>query len=417
MKRIIALISVMALLTGISGCSTAVSAANLMDGIPANDTGTAEISDSSAAAVCDFSVRLFAESFEDGKNTLISPYSVLNAMAMTANGAEGNTLSQMESTFGLNRDELNAFMRDYNAALPSDEKCRFHSANSIWFKDSEELVIERDFLQANADYYGAGAYKSPFNDTTVKDINNWVSLNTDGMIKNILDEIPDDAAAYLVNALSFDAEWSSVYDKDRIEKNKDFTKEDGTKQKTELMYSTESGYLSDESASGFLKPYKGGKYAFAALLPNKGVTVSEYISTLTGEHLRDMLQNTESAKVYAAIPKFKTEYNIEMKDALSDLGITDAFDFNKSDFSAMGHSTNPDENLFISRVLHKTYIEVDEKGTKAGAAAMVEMRFGSAAPSEEIKSYTVHLDRPFVYMIFDTENNIPVFIGTVMDME
>ncbi len=415
MKRIIALISVMALLVGISGCSTAVAAANLMDGIPANDTGTAEISDTSAAAVCDFSVRLFAESFEDGKNTLISPYSVLNAMAMTANGAKGDTLSQIEQAFGLNMDELNEFMRGYKTALPSDEKCRFHSANSIWFKDSDELVIERDFLQANADYYGAGAYKSPFDSSTIKDINNWVSLNTDGMIKNIVDEIPEDGAAYLVNALSFDAEWEDIYRKDEIEKNRDFTKEDGTKQKADLMYSTEGRYLSDESASGFVKPYKGGKYAFAALLPNEGVTVSEYIGTLTGEHLRDMLQNSEQIIVYTALPKFKTEYDTEMSGMLSAMGITDAFDWSKADFTAMGHSTKPDENLFISRVLHKTFIEVDEKGTKAGAAAVVEMLSGSAAPSEE--PHTVYLDRPFVYMIIDTENNIPVFIGTVMDME
>ncbi len=415
MKKLISLISGLALLTGISGCTNAVAAENLMDGVTANVSGAAEISEEDAAAVCDFSVRLFAESFEDGKNTLISPYSVLSAMAMTANGAKGDTLSQMESTFGLGMDELNAFMRDYNAALPSDEKCKLNLANSIWFRDSKELVIEHDFLQANADYYGAGAYKSPFDSSTIKDINNWVSLNTNGMIKNIVDKIPEDGAAYLVNALSFDAEWEDIYRKDEVEKNRDFTKEDGTKQKADLMYSTEGRYLSDDSASGFVKPYKGGKYAFAALLPNEGVTVSEYIGTLTGEHLREMLQNAEQIIVYTALPKFKTEYDTEMSGTLSAMGITDAFYWSKADFSAMGHSTRPDEYLFISRVLHKTFIEVDEKGTKAGAAAAVEMLCGSAAPSEE--PHTVYLDRPFVYMIIDTENNIPVFIGTVMDME
>ncbi len=416
MKKIIALFSGLALLTGISGCSTAVAAANLMDGVSANDTQTAEISDASAAAVCDFSVRLFAESFEDGKNTLISPYSVLSAMAMTANGAKGNTLSQMEQVFGLGMDELNAFIRDYNAALPSDEKYKFSSANSIWFRDSEDLVIERDFLQANADYYDAGAYKSPFNNETVRDINNWVSSNTDGMIKNIVNEIPEDAAAYLVNALAFDAEWEEIYHKYNIEKDMEFTKEDGTKQKAELMHSTEGRYLSDENASGFIKPYKDGKYAFAALLPNEGVTVSEYLGTLSGEHLRDMLQNAERITVYAAIPKFKSEYSAEMSGTLSGLGITDAFDWSKADFSAMGHSTKPDENLFISRVLHKTFIEVTERGTKAGAATTVVLNTASSA-GPEAETHAVYLDRPFVYMILDTENNIPIFIGTVMDMD
>ncbi len=409
MKEIFALIMSVIMTSTLTGCSTKVSAADLTEGITPNITEINAVTDDSAAAVTDFAVRLFKESREDGKNTLISPYSVLSAMAMTANGAKGDTLSQMEQTFGLDRNELNTFMRDYKAALPSDEKCKFNIANSIWFRNTDGFNINKDFLQTNADYYGAQIYKAAFDDSTLKDINNWVDNNTDGMIKNILDEIPEDAVTYLINALAFDGEWEEIYKKSEVVDGT-FTKEDGTKQNAVMMYSDESTYLKDTNAVGFIKPYKGGKYAFAALLPDEGTTVSEYVDTLTGEKLRTVLENAEKTSVDVALPKFKSEYSVKMNDILISMGITDAFDKNKADFSALGTA---DGVLYISRVLHKTYIEVDEKGTKAGAATAVEITNECAVEYPNI----VHLDRPFVYMIIDTENNIPIFIGTVSSLE
>ncbi len=409
MKEIMALIMSVIMTMQLTGCDTRASAADLMEGITPKIVEAKAVKDDSAAAVTDFAVRLFKESREDGKNTLISPYSVLSAMAMAANGAKGDTLSQMEQTFGLDLDELNEFMSSYKAALPSDEKCKFNIANSVWFKDTDGFSINKDFLQTNADYYGAQIYKAEFDDSTLKDINNWVDDNTDGMIKNILDEIPDDAVTYLINALAFDAEWKEIYNKSDISDGT-FTKEDGTKQDAVMMYSDESTFLKDTNAIGFVKPYKGGKYAFAALLPDEGTTVSEYADTLTGEKLRAVLEGAEETSVSVAIPKFKSEYSVEMKDILISMGIKDAFDKVKADLSALGTA---DGVLYISRVLHKTYIEVDEKGTKAGAATVVEITNDCAMEYPN----TVYLDRPFVYMIIDTENNIPLFIGTVTNLE
>jgi serine protease inhibitor len=250
----------------------------------------------------------------------------------------------------------------------------------------------------------------PFNNSTLNDINNWVEENTDGMIKDILDRIPKAAVMYLVNALAFDAEWNNIYYDYQVREGV-FTKEDGVQQQAELMYSMEHQYLADTNAVGFIKYYADKKYAFAALLPDENISVIDYVDSLTGEKLASMLANPAGIQVNTAIPKFESENSIEMNDILKAMGMTDAFDYTVSDFSGIGSSI--DGNLYISRVLHKTFIAVDEKGTKAGAATVEEMKDMSAEP-KEIK--TVYLDRPFVYMLIDCEANLPVFIGTLMDI-
>lgn len=415
-KTTLTIISLLLLCTtviNLAGCSIKVQAADLMAGITPNSVSALEGLSESNADVTDFAIRLFKQSNEDGKNTLISPLSVLCALSMTANGANGETREQMEDVLGMTADELNLYLYSYLSSLPQGEKYKLSVANSIWFRDDERLSVKQDFLQTNADYYGASIYKAPFNGQTLRDINNWVKSATDDMIPNILDKIPGDAVMYLINALAFEAEWTEIYEKGQVRDGK-FTTEDGTKQKVEFMYSSEGKYLEDENATGFIKYYSGKKYAFAALLPNEGISVSEYLATLDGASVADMLSNAKNATVNTAIPKFETEYDVEMSDILKAMGMTDAFNGSLADFSSLG--TSSDGNIYIGRVIHKTYIQVGEKGTKAGAATAVEMNDESAYVTEgEIKQ--VYLDRPFVYMLIDCENNIPFFIGTAMDIK
>ena len=408
---IISLLLVCAMAVNLTGCTMEVQAKNLMEGITPNNVNALDDLSSQNADVTDFAIRLFKASNENGKNTLISPLSVLCALAMTANGAEEETLAQMEEVLGMTTDELNLYLYSYMKNLPQGDKYKLSLANSIWFTEDERFTVNQDFLQTNADYYGADIYKAPFDKQTLKDINNWVKQNTDGMIPEILDQIPPEAIMYLVNALAFEAEWSEIYEKHQV-KDGEFTKEDGTKQDVKFMYGSEGTYFEDEKATGFMKRYKGGKYAFVAMLPNEGVSVSEYIASLDGESLNALLANPQYGTVHTSIPKFETEYKVEMSEILQDMGMTEAFDMYNADFEGLGTSTGG--NIYISRVLHKTFISVGEKGTKAGAATIVEMKDGAAAEPTEPKE--VYLDRPFVYMLVDCENNIPFFIGTMMDV-
>ena len=408
---ILSLILICSMAVNLTGCATKVQAADLMEGVKANTVTGKVADDAFAQSQMRLAVELFQSSVLESKdeNVLISPLSIQLALAMTANGAEGETRAEMETLLAseIPLEDLNEYLYSYVNNLPSAEKYKLQIANSIWFRDDEgRLQVEKDFLQKNADYYGAQAYKAAFDDQTLKDINNWVKGHTDGMIDSILDQIDDDAVMYLINALVFDAEWQHVYDKSDVYKGK-FTNIDGTEKQVDMMHSEETVYLQDENATGFMKPYSGSKYSFAALLPNEGVDINEYIAGLTGEKLMKTLNTPQLGMVMATLPKFSYEYELTMNDVLKELGMPTAFNETKADFSKLGESSRG--NIFIGEVLHKTFISVDELGTKAGAVTKVEMNDESAPMSE----WVVNLNRPFVYMIIDNESKLPVFIGLV----
>ena len=392
-------------------CACAVptaKASDLMEGIAANDAPAAPLSSEASAAAADFAVRLFKAANETDKNTLISPLSVLCALSMTANGAEGETLFQMESTLGMRRDLYNEFFKAYLAALSAGDGTALKLANSVWFKDTPGFTVKQAFLQTNADNYGAGAFKAPFDDGTRADINSWVSEHTDGMIPEILDRIPEDVVMYLVNALAFDAKWLRQYkDSEVIEGT--FTCADGAERDADFMHSKETVYVEDELTTGFLKYYEGGRFAFVALLPKEGVGMDAYLGALTGERLQALLKGASSETVNAALPKFETEYDVELSEVLQSMGMELPFDRQNADFSGI----NEDPGVYINRVLHKTFLSVAEDGTRAGASTAVEMALKFAMPTEQPKQ--VFLNRPFVYLLLDCETNVPLFIGTMLD--
>ena len=381
-----------------------VKAENLMEGIVPNHIAITSL-DKGNDAYNDFAVRLFKATEQSGKNTLISPLSVLCALSMTANGANGETLSQMESVLGMSVRELNEYLYSYINTRPQGDKYSFDIANAIWFRDTPEFEPNRDFLQTNADYYSAEIRKDVFDNGTLNDINKWIDLKTDGMIPQMLDEIDPDAIMYLINALVFEAEWEEIYEKHGIVKNY-FNLENGEQVKVEYMGSTESIYLSSDDATGFIKPYKDGKYAFAAILPNEDISITDYVQSLSGEKLNDLFMSQRQTTVYASMPSFETGFKTKLNDALIEMGMPLAFDSLSADFSNMG---NP-AGLYISKVYHETSIAVTYTGTKAGAATVVEMTYGGMPEYEE-----VYLNRPYVYMIIDSETNTPFFIGTMMN--
>lgn len=378
---------------------------NLMADVTPNTNAQTEAPPEASAAAVDFALRLFKAGYDPERNTLISPLSVLCALAMTANGANGATLTQMESSLGLRRELWNAYFRAYLDSLRGDGTLKM--ANSIWFTADPRFTVNRDFLQTNADYYGADAYQAPFDESTLADINDWVREKTDGMIPQILDRIPQDAVMYLINALAFDARWERPYAAYSVQEG-DFICADGTKHKVDFMYAEESLYLETEKATGFLKPYAGGKYAFAAFLPKDGVSLADCLASLEGETLQKLLSTPEGITTYTSLPKFETEYGAELSELLKDMGMVLPFS-DGADLSGLGSSSAG--NIFISRVLHKTYISVDEDGTRAGAATAVE-----ACDEAVIEDYReVYLDHPFLYMLVDTESMLPFFIGTMLD--
>ncbi len=374
---------------------------DLTEGISKNESASKAPDDEFKAAASSFAAELFKDNYSKGKTTLVSPLSVLTALALVQNGAQGDTLAQLEQALGgLDRDTLNAYMRAYCDFLTESDELKI--ANSVWTDSSAEA--KRAFLQKAVDSYSAQLFSAPLSDPkTVESINSWVKKNTDGMIPKIIEKADRYAVMMLVNAIAFDAKWETPYTNDDIEKL-EFNSYSGKLKKTEFMCSTESVYLSDSDAVGFMKPYKNGRFAFAALLPNEDVSIDDYIASLSGEKLMKIFSSAKkNEEVDVKMPKFKAEYSTQLIDTLKKMGIEDAFDRKSADFSSL---IDKSDGAYIGTVMHKTFIEVDQEGTRAAAATLVgisKMSMPAINP--------VCLNRPFVYMIVDTETNLPLFIG------
>lgn len=374
---------------------------DLTEGISKNGSASKAPDDEFKAAASSFAAELFKDNYSKGKTTLVSPLSVLTALALVQNGAEGETLVQLEQALGgLDRDALNKYMRAYCDFLSAGDELKI--ANSVWTDSSVEA--KQAFLQKAVDSYSAQIFSAPLSSKkAVSSINSWVKKNTDGMIPKIIENADRDVVMMLINAVAFEAKWETPYTNDDIEKL-EFNSYSGKSKKTEFMCSTESVYLSDSDAVGFMKPYKNGRFAFAALLPNEDVNIDDYIASLSGEKLMKIFSSAKkNEEVDVKMPKFKAEYSTQLIDTLKKMGIEDAFDRKSADFSSL---VDKNDGAYIGTVMHKTFIEVDQEGTRAAAATLVgisKMSMPAINP--------VCLNRPFVYMIVDTETNLPLFIG------
>lgn len=416
-KSVLTIISFVLVLTvavNFAGCAGQVSAAELTAGITANKVSGKSADDKFTKTQFEFYAKLFKACVKERKNesVFISPLSVQLALAMTGTGASGETKSQMEKLLGgtIPLDELNEYLYSYVNSLASDDEYKVKIANSLWLRDDESrLQAEKDFLQKCCDYYSAEVFKAPFDSQTVKDMNSWVSEKTDGMIKEIIDKISSESIMFLLNVVMFDAVWDEPY-MNGVVSSGTFTSVSGEQRIVNMMPSGENIYLEDENATGFMKDYKDGKYAFAALLPHENVNINDYVESLTGEKISAILGNAKNEMVSVKIPQFTCEFDMSLKNVLSDMGIDQAFDETKADFSKMAKSS--EGNIFIGDVFHKTFITVDERGTKAGAVTKVEVK-DTAAPTQLRQ---VFLDRPFVYMIIDKTNNLPIFMGVLADI-
>ena len=378
----------------------------LSDGYQSALTDTpAPVSDRSADLTADFILSAFRAANDPQKNTVLSPISLLYALGLLANGAAGETRAELERVFGMGTAELNETLRFVSAALPQRSgTSSLHLANSIWIR--EGFDVKQSFLQDNADYLDAAAFQADFDAETVKEINGWISRNTDGMIPRLIDELSPDAALALANALYFRGGWEEPYTATTA---MPFHAADGTEPTAQMLRSTEYIYLHDDSATGFLKPFKGRQYAFAVIVPNEGVTLEDYIAGLDGAHLRQMLVGEVYDSVNASMPKFRAETSLDFTDPLRALGVSRVFDPLRSDLS--GISEKP---LYVSEARHKAVIDVNELGVSAAAATSLIIEIG--AP-EILKIATVTADRPYLYMIIDSTTRLPLFIGATVNMD
>lgn len=360
------------------------------------------------------SANLARMNYQQNKNMLVSPASIEFALGMALAGAEGETLAQMNRVLGntASREEILDFCQSYQEQLADGKDSPFKVANSIWV--NEKVItgsLKKSYTSTLDEVFHAESYREPFTDATKDKINKWCSKNTDKMIPEILKKMNPASAAFLINAICFDANWAEPYEEYQVEEDV-FHNEDGTESTVDFMHEDMNTYYEIDNACGFCKYYEDYDYAFLAILPDKNVGLEQFLGDFDADTYRDfMASETGEYLVSTQLPKFSSDYSVNANDQLKALGITDAFVNGLADFS--GIIDKSENNLFIDNIIHKTHVEVNENGTKAAAVTMIEMRDAACAPMDEPEWREVHLDRPFLYMIIDTETEMPVFIGTV----
>jgi serpin B len=362
-----------------------------------------------------FALDLYAQLGKEEGNLFFSPYSISSALSMTYAGAKGKTAQEMASTlhFSLPEDRLHAAAGELVAFLNGSGKDRPYQlsvANALWGQKGLNFLPQ--FLKLNETNYGAGLKEVDFVQATEparKTINAWVEKQTNDKIKDLLKPGDLTAATRLVltNAIYFKSPWQNKFWKEST-KPEDFTLAAGTKAKVPMMHKVETtAYAEGGTLEIVAIPYKDHALSMVVLLPKKADGLPELEKQLSEANLIQWLKKLTAHQVDLKLPKFKVTSQINLKKQLSDMGMGLAFS-GGADFSGM----STQEKLQISEVIHKAFVDVHEEGTEAAAATAVITMGGTAVPPP-LPKVNFHVDRPFVYLILDTQSGAILFMGRV----
>ena len=350
---------------------------------------------------------------DSGENLFLSPASVSLALAMTWNGAEDATKDAMAEALeldGLSLERVNLA----NSVLLSnliygDEEVQLHIANSLWANENREF--RDDFMQRNREYYGAEITSLPFDAAALARINGWVEDHTNGKIKDILDQIPGNAILYLINAIYFKGAWTSEFDPEDTA-DAPFTLADGSEVAVPMMH--QGGmwrYAATDSFQAVSLPYGAdGRFSMYLFLPALNSSLDEFIQGMSADAWNEWMGLFREMNGNVALPRFGLEYKKLLNDVLVELGMGRAFNVGGgAEFGGMVANAGPGD-LWISRVIHQTYLDVNEEGTEAAGATVVEMR-EFATPD----FFSMTLSRPFFLAICDNLSGAVLFTGAVYD--
>ncbi|GIO24635.1 serine protease inhibitor [Oceanobacillus sp. J11TS1] len=346
----------------------------------------------------------------DDGNLFLSPISIWTALNMTYHGAGGETKTEMKKVLGLEDIRSDAALLSANHALLTQQtediqELELHLANALWFKEGREIdsayqeLLEKNYL----------AKIEPL--TTADAINNWVAEQTNDRIDNMIDEIDPNLVLFLLNAVYFQGDWTYPFDKTLTE-DRDFHLEDGRLKETPTMvlYEESLDYWEDEDVQVVSLPYEGEEsLQMQIFLPSKDTSISDFQEDFSLEKWQEWTESMEAQTGSVFLPSFTLEYESELNRLFMDLGMEQAFDPDQADFSNMFESAE-DRGAYISEIYHKTFINVDEEGTEAAGATSVSIQESSAVIQD---TFLMEINRPFLFTITNTKENIILFIGSV----
>lgn len=343
-----------------------------------------------------------------GKNVMVSPLSISLALSMALNGAEGTTKTDMINTLGLNElsiEEINQVYSDLITSLKkADPNVVMNIANSIWIRKNYPVL--QPFIVTNQKYFDARVESLDFNSTALNTINSWVNEKTNAKIPKILDEISAEEIMFLINAIYFNGKWQVQFEKSQTQ-NGSFTLGTGATINVPLMKIKEKFGYSEQSGYEALKmPYGRGKFGMVVLLPDAGKTPDQVMAQMTPaiwEALKTSLAVTTKVDVW--MPRFEFTWESDLNEILSSMGMSVAFSESQANFSKI----NSDDQLFITKVKHKTFVKVNEEGTEAAAVTSIGIGVTSAGPNGP----EFHVTRPFLFFITEEDTGAILFAGKV----
>ena len=341
------------------------------------------------------------------ESKVVSPMSITYLMGMLANGADGNTQQEILKAIGcegLNVQELNAL---YHGLMQSagrlDKKTIVNIANYVAVNKQNHL--NSDFGKMVSDTYQARVESLDFSSSkSTAKINDWCKAHTDGMIPKIIDQIDPSAISYIMNAIYFNGTWQEKFDAKNT-KQENFRGYTRDIQKVSMMHQVEKFYYTENNTFKAVDlPYGNGIYRMTVLLPNEGKSIDDMMKGMTVDKLEEINSQMEKCMVNLKLPKFTTEMELPLNSIISNLGAPSIFLPGKANFN---HFANG--NFFVSKMLQKAKIEVNEQGTKA-ADVTAAIMLTSMAPME-MRNVEFHADHPFVYLITDTNSGAILFMG------
>jgi len=389
--------------------------AELLDAKPANRQELPIVEDTLGRAYNKFGCSLFKEVVKPGENTFVSPISISLALAMTYNGAEDKTKEEMASVLNISGFELSSFNEENEKIIKQltseDKSLKLSIANSLWAKKEEPF--KKPFFEIARNFYKAEIANVDFMaPETVPRINSWVEEKTQDKIKNLLskNDVNKDTLLILINALYFKGKWDIPFKEERT-KERDFYLSGGDAKKVPMMSNSDEFLYSESSHCQAIQlPYSGENLKMAIFLPSKNSSLEKFLEKFSEEEWLSLLAKFRIRNGTITMPRFKMEFAIELKEVLSKLGMPTAFDKENANFRKMCE-LKPGENVYINKVKHKAFVEVNEEGTEAAAAtAVVMQKITSIGPG---KTFRMVVDRPFFFAIFDSRSNAILFMGAV----
>jgi serpin B len=366
-----------------------------------------------------FAFDLYGRLRADQGNLFFSPTSISTALAMTLAGASGDTAAEMAKSlhFELPKDQLDAAMRDLLASWKSSEKKRGYQlsvANRLWAQTGQPFLPA--YLTVTRTDYGAELARLDFAhnaEQSRQTINQWVEDQTAGKIKDLILSAAQLSGARLVltNAVYFKGDWTDPFRKNQT-KDEDFQLSPEQAVKAPLMHARHHfRYASVDGLQVLELPYGDQSLSLVALLPAKKDGLAELEQQLTFANWQKWTQGLVSQDVIVFLPRFKTSTQFELKSMLQSVGITSAFNPQTADFSGMTGG----KDFYISAVLHKAYVDVNEEGTEAAAATGIIMRATAMRVPNPQPPPVFRADHPFVFAIRDNRNGAVLFIGRLAD--